>query len=342
MIRKYAWNVLAHVGLPAIFRRLNRDKLLILMYHAVVDENHSYERWTHVHAVQFAEQMRYLRQNYSVLPLSEVVHRMACGKEIPPYSAVVTFDDGFRNNYSVAFPILREHGVPASIFLTTGFIESGDLNWPDQVFITLRGAPAGHIDLADFGLGIIEIDSIESRDDATSRILVIAKQMRVEQKNQMLASIYHQVRGPGFVRPDFTDDFSPLTWEECRTMQASGLVEFGAHTVNHEILSQLPSNDLKYEIECSYRTILESLGLEKAAFAYPNGRPQDFDNRCKDVLAEIGATCALTTVDSLVGPRHADLLALQRVGIGSDTTPSFFALKCSGLHSAIRRLANRS
>lgn len=112
-------------------------------------------------------------------------------------------------------------------------------------------------------------------------------------------------------------------------MRKGGLVEFGAHSVHHEILSRLTPEEMATEVRTSCAALRRYLGIEKVMFAYPNGRQEDFNAQVKDELQGAGACCSVSTVSGL-NDHAADLFALKRVGVGADMTIESFKLKTSG------------
>src|SRR5436190_18184559 len=116
--------------------RLSR-RFQILAYHKVSPDNHPF--FEPVHPKRFEQQIRFLKKCFNVMPLGELVHRSQQG-DIPARAVAVTFDDGYEDNYGYAFPILKKYGVPATIFIATGMIETGNVLWHDRVFDAFRYA----------------------------------------------------------------------------------------------------------------------------------------------------------------------------------------------------------
>jgi hypothetical protein len=129
--------------------------------------------------------------------------------------------------------------------------------------------------------------------------------------------------------PAYLKDFLPLTWQQVSEMHDTGLIQFGGHTVNHEILSRLEPEAMRREIVDCCEEIKERLELDKITFSYPNGTREDFGEVNKVVLKELGVPCALSTIEQL-NRRDEDLFELGRIGIGADITPSRFRLLTSG------------
>ncbi|MCA8970192.1 MAG: polysaccharide deacetylase family protein [Planctomycetes bacterium] len=341
MARNLAWALAAKTGLPYLYRKRHEHDCVILMYHAVVDGPRSYTRWTHVTASDFRWQIRWIKQRYRILPLSEVVQAIRNGRALPSKTAVITFDDGFRNNYTTAWPILKAEGVPATIFVTTGYLDSRRMNWSDQLFLDLQAAAPGELDLSAHGLGQHPIGSDASRSAVCDLVRRHVKTLPSATKNTILADISRFADRPGRRAVAEAPDFEPLTWDECREMATSGIVDFGAHTITHEILSRLPREAMRNEIEESCRIVRERLGVQDVPFAYPNGGRDDFDDHCKAVVQGANATCALTTIEGLC-TRSSDVYALPRIGVGSDMTPSRFQVASSGIASGLKARLGRA
>src|SRR6185295_2112486 len=108
-----------------------------------------------VDAAAFDWQMECLSRCFRVLPLSEAVERLRQGT-LPGRAACVTFDDGYADNAEVALPILRRHGLCATFFVATGFLDGG-IMFNDRVIEAVRGAPGAQLDLTPLGLGRFDI-----------------------------------------------------------------------------------------------------------------------------------------------------------------------------------------
>jgi peptidoglycan/xylan/chitin deacetylase (PgdA/CDA1 family) len=147
-------------------------------------------------------------------------------------------------------------------------------------------------------------------------------------KDRLLADLVQRLSGGATVPTP--PDFLPLRWDEVRTMHASGQIDIGAHTVGHEILSQLDVRAQRWEIEESCRRVAAETDAPCRLFAYPNGRPSDFDRCSQEILAGAGVTGAVTTCERLVRAGD-DPLALPRILIGADVERDKFAVLTSGV-----------
>ncbi len=298
------------------------------MYHGITEGDIGV--WTQLSSARFEEQMRYISRHYHPIALYEAVAMLRKEKPIVPYSIVVTFDDGFRNNRTIAYPILRKYNIPATIFPTTSFVDkSGQYEgfiWTDYIYLMLLSTAETVLDMDDFGLGQLDICDQKKKYQVKEAICGALKRMPYQEKNRVIEAI--RARLNCSIDPQISDPFLSLGWEEMKEMAASGSVSFGAHTVTHEILTQLPDSVLRNEIVQSQETLESNLSGDVKYFAYPNGTAADFNESIKRIVAE-KYDCALTTIEGLnrVG---CDMYELKRVNIGNDMGLTEFKMTLSG------------
>jgi peptidoglycan/xylan/chitin deacetylase (PgdA/CDA1 family) len=236
-------------------------------------------------------------QGVEILSLDEAMARLAQA-DFRPF-VCLTFDDGYRDNYEVAFPVLRRHGAPAAIFLATGLIDQTSPMWWHPLELAFaarqRAAPAR------------ERAADARRHAGESRRLQAADAGERARLMRDLA-----LRDPGF-RP--ADAFGQtLDWAMIREMSASGLVTFGAHTVSHPLLATLSEQALTAEIEGARNRIAEMLGAPPRFFAYPYGQPDEVGDGAPRAVAEAGFAAAFTTTPAtLAGRTTGDPFRLPRI-----------------------------
>ena len=294
-------------------RRRNDDSFLILIYHRVAERRPFTLESTAPRA--FERQMRYLAGHFRVLPLAEIIERVRSGAPIPARSLAITFDDGYEDNYTHAFPVLRALGLPATVFLTTGWIDTDEVPWFDRVLhafgrstrdsIALPGEPAP-IPLGDGTvrerLAIRALYALMRVPDAERRIA----------QESLIAELAPEDRGPSKAM---------LRWPQIREMAAAGIT-FGAHTVTHPILSRLPEQDARRELADSKRRIEEETRSPVTLLAYPVGRRMDYSPAVLELARELGFTAAVTTTAGL-NVRADDLFLLKRIKPLASDVPSF-------------------
>lgn len=323
-------------GASAISRTLHANQLLIVMYHGILPERRPWDHWCQIPADEFRWQITHLKRHYEVLPLSEIVDRRFSDRPLPPKCAAITFDDGLRNNFEVAFPILRELNVPATMYLATGYIDTDALLWQDRLFAEIQSFDSMDLDLSSHHLGHHQWDNSNTRRRVFDTLLADLKKLPVEDKDRILADICRQTENAVLKNPT-RHDFQLMSWDNASEMLDSGLIEIGPHTVNHELLSRLTDDHVHSEIVNSHSAILENLGTSSPTFAFPNGTKSDYDHRVFAALNECGIPAAVTTVSGLNRPSQSTL-ELKRVGIGSDTERWQFRAEVSGMMDCLRQL----
>ena len=306
------------------------------MYHGITDRD--INCWTQLPEAVFKTQMRYISDHHRPKSLSDAAEILSGHILSPKYVIVVTFDDGFANNVSIAYPILEKYSIPATIFLTTSFIDKdpkfAGLLWTDYILALFRSTDLKQIDLSDLGLEIFNLDSLEKRHQAKDIVCGMLKKLNFEEKNRIVEKIGSRLGGKISARDQ--EIFRSLSWEDVSALSKEGFIDFGAHTVSHEILSRMPKETAEREIIDSKRYIEIKSGRSVKYFAYPNGRRADFNNETKAIVAEY-FECALTTIEGL-NSAGDDMYELKRVNIGNDLSMIEFKLLISGTIDFIRRI----
>jgi glycosyltransferase involved in cell wall biosynthesis/peptidoglycan/xylan/chitin deacetylase (PgdA/CDA1 family) len=331
-LRRIASRLIHATGIPALARRHHRHELTIINYHGV------YERppalppsWVMVSSRRFAEQMTWARSRYRFIPLSAAIDRLRSGEGFETPTACVTFDDGYRNNATVARPILEQLGIPATVFLAVGLMGRMTPHWTltlEQMLLASAGRP---LDLSRFGQP--RISAIPARPGELHIALKFwLYRLADEHRDAVLDEIRHQV---GF-NPSAHDwrDFEIMTFDEARSLAAGGLFEFGGHTFQHRVTSALGDAEARHEILGSNDAVRMELNVAPVAFAFPNGTPSDISARDRALLAEADlAGC--TSTDGLNHPA-AGVLNLRRFSVGNTTSIRELSRHTSGMVSDCR------
>jgi peptidoglycan/xylan/chitin deacetylase (PgdA/CDA1 family) len=310
-------------GLPTLGRTINRAKLLVLCYHGVASADDSESSWLQVPRAVFEEHMRYVAEHYDCVHLEEGLSKLSSGVLARP-TACVTFDDGYRNNLTEAYPVLERLGVPATVYLSTGLIGTGDTLWTTRLRLAFAQTVDRQLDLTSLQLGILRTPEA---DRLVETICHRLKATGSRERAAALAQIEAQL-----TPPQVPDAFRFMTWEEVATLARSGLVRIGGHTVNHEIVSRLDDHALRAEIIDSVGAITAHVAQPQRSrtFAYPNGTRGDFDHRAVDVLRECGITSAVTTIHGL-NSRATNAYEIRRIVIGGNDSFDSFLLQTAGI-----------
>lgn len=320
-------------GAPA--RRLQqraagpRPGLTILAYHRIgaPDPNGSADPSLYSATAEgFAWQLDFMQRHFSLLSFEEIVQRSRSGKSLPANAAVITFDDGYRDNYDLAYPLLRARGLSATIYLVTGLIGTTQRMWWDEAAALLAAAPAGEKTLPLLGQTRLKTGSDRAR--AVRKLRAALKALPHERRARALEELRRSVGSPQN-RPA---DREYMNWDEVSEMRRGGIV-FGAHTHTHPILTQVPLQTAEVEILRSQQAIDQVISQPCRLFAYPNGGRGQFNAQTRAVLAAHRFDAAVTLVrgSNQPGQPGFDWLELRRVYIGGGDDRAVFAVKVSGL-----------
>lgn len=294
-----------------------RKRAVVLMYHRVIAPDERDATFSHpgilVDARTFEQHLRLLRRHFRVLAVEEFARCMERGEPFPARSCLVTFDDGWIDNYTRAFPLLKRYDVPAVIFLPCGYVGTGRRFWQETLVHALyraledRQVRAHRRLLEEAGLR-----EPYPQGDAQTKVVLVeivgrlksaepeARRSLLDQASAILAS----------ESPSACDLDTFLSWDQVREMAAGG-ISFGSHTTEHELLTQLPDDRVRAELAGSKQTIEQALGRPVVAFAYPNG---DHDARTCRAVAENGYALAFTTQPGYVDVRD-DRHRIRRINI---------------------------
>ena len=276
----------------------------VMLYHRVCpSERQSFPDYQSLSLEAFEKQMEYFSRNYEILSLDKLIEFFEVGRSLPKKSLVITFDDGYKDNFLYAYPILERHNIPATIFLVTGHVDSDDMFWWDRVSYAIHHTSIKRMDLDDLGSFWLRTErdkSIVARA-INARLTLLSDDRRTVLLEKLLELCQVETRGLGRKLI--------LTWDEVREMDGKEIT-FGAHSVSHPSLSTIPVEQARAEIVQSKKKIEEKLGKEVTAFCYPFGH-YNAESIC--LVKENGFKCAVAVNPyKLVGPRD-NVYCLPRI-----------------------------
>ncbi len=312
-----------------------RPALTILNYHRVQEPEQVVgldSRMVSATPEGFEWQMAYLQQHFELLAPEEIALRLSHGHDLPPNAALVTFDDGYRDNFDVAYPILQRHSIPAVIFLITGLVGTTERMWWDEVAALVSATKVEQAVVP--GAGELRFHTMIERAQSRERLRRLLKSQLEEHRQETLNTLREKLDG---VPAAFLGERLFVTWDEVREMRWGG-ISFGAHTHTHPILTHMPEDRAAWEVAVSKQIVERELGQEVPWFAYPNGRRGDFNLRTRRLVERSGFDLGLTLMHGANPPNDMDRLALHRMYIGTDDRQVFVA-KVSG---ALERLILQS
>jgi CelD/BcsL family acetyltransferase involved in cellulose biosynthesis/peptidoglycan/xylan/chitin deacetylase (PgdA/CDA1 family) len=287
-------------------RRLRRREVpvcQIFIFHRVNDDFDPFLASVPVEA--FRRQMEFLKKHFPVLSMDEIA-RGAFPQTGEKYCVAITFDDGYRDNFSCAFPVLKNLGMPASIFLTTGCVESGEMPWYDQISWAFKLTVQPHAALNSLGGPDFSLEDRKQRLQAMGKTLTWLRGLGEEERIRAIPQTLETLHVPVHLKVP-----NPmLAWDEIRQM-AKHNISFGAHTVSHPALARVSDDCLEAEIVGSKNKIEEKLQLPVRHFAYPFGQPADIGPKAKSAVQRAGFSTAVTTSWGFNRPGE-DLFELKR------------------------------
>jgi peptidoglycan/xylan/chitin deacetylase (PgdA/CDA1 family) len=242
-----------------------------------------------VDAERFDRLCSWLRQWCNVLPLDSAVAALREDR-LPARAAAITFDDGYADNHDVALPILRRHGLRATFFVATGFLDGGRM-WNDTLVESVRCARSAVLDVSAAGLAGLDrlpLNGVAQRRSAIDALIRACRYLPFAKRDAAVAAI---ARSSSQSLP--TDLM--MTRHQVQALHAAGM-QIGGHTVMHPILTRLPLAEARREMTTG-KTHLEAIVQAPVTlFAYPNGRPgEDFAADHVRLAEELGFEAAVTT-----------------------------------------------
>ena len=290
---------------------------LILAYHRILaeDDEAPFERAIYSATTAGLDaQMRFLSKHFEVVP-AEVI---ASDADRRGRRVVVTFDDGYRDNHEYAFPILREHGIPAAFFLATGFLDRPRVPWWDELAWMVNRSeraafepgpwPAERLSLEDPGL-------------ASGALARTFKSLPADRTEAFLDHCA-EATGAGRIAESEADGLW-MSWEMAAELRDAGM-DVGGHSANHPVLGRATPEAQAREIdECAQR-LAQELGIPMRLFAYPVGLRESFDLSTRTILADAGVELAFSLYGGYLRPGRLDRLDVPRASVGLETNQHAF------------------
>jgi len=330
-VKELALKIIDIVGLYALFNRYTRNTGTVFMLHSIIPAQHKGHGVSTDLLRRFFDFLKKAR--YQVWPLADYCRALREHEDTHKV-VVFTVDDGYRDFYLNAFPIFREYGYSATIFITSDFIERRLFFWWDTIEYVVSQTTRDSIDLGFMGGETVLLGAAGTRNDVISRITKYCKQLPNDDKLTLIDNLVKTLN------VDISDQpggrYAPLTWDEIHEMQAAG-IDFHPHTKTHPIIARVPRAQKVEEVTVPKQVIEERLGTKADIFCYPNGQWDDFDEETIEVLKAAGYQAAVTGVEGFDDTRaDNDMFRLRRFAIPDRMM--WFKQYVSGLEAFKRRL----
>lgn len=308
--------LLSRLGILRLMIRRQRGHLPVLAYHRILDDDLDPAQLADpglfsATASNFDAQMALVARHFNVITLA----RLLDPEPLPPRPLVITFDDGYEDNYRIAYPILRKHGLSGVFFVTTGFIDDGQPLWFDQVAILLnqRTLPQSlHI------AGRRLLPHALPRRQLVQQVLAHLKALTAEARATEIAALEKQTGTPP-IAPG-----APMTWPQLKHMADNGM-EIGSHSRSHSVLANEAPATIDAELAESRQQICDQLQRTCTSVAYPVGGTSAVNAQVISAAHACGYSIGCTYLSGINRLPLRDPLALTRVHVELDVTLAQFS-----------------
>ena len=310
--------------------------ILILRYHRIFDDNDQ-ERFYKlgINKTNFDKQMHYLKRNYHILRMEEAVRILEDNEAILPGYIVITFDDGYKDNWLNAYPVLVKYNIPAAIYLTTEYIGTSRLLPWDRLRYIVSHSELPQIKIPMFKSKTFDISTHRRRVESFYQLKACLKEVDEEVKNQIINDLETQLVN-GYPEESKRDMF--LSWDDVKKMSENN-ISFGGHTLTHPLMTRVSLEEARTQINKSKQDIEARLDSQVTTFAYPGGV---FNEEIKAIVQQSGYKSACSTVLG-TNNHNADLYALKRKGVSDGVSTgltgkfskALFAVEVSGIFDKI-------
>jgi len=316
-------------GAAFLVYSISKNGAIVLTYHRV--NNTSYDPSITVSVKNFEKQIEYLAKRRRVVSLEDLITYIQNGIGFPKGSVVITFDDGYRDNYTNAYPILKKYNMPFTIFLTTDYIGSDKLIWYDELRYKIKESNCDYFELKTNNSERYNIGNKKGKSETFVDLLRLLIDSSEEKRKALLLELDDELRVkvPKRIARD-----TMLSLEDIKEMSVENQVSFGAHTCSHCRLTSVSLEDAKEEIVGSKLKIEKEIGKEIKLFSYPYG---GYNERIKQILEENGFDCAVT-INYGNNALESDFFELKRIGVNDSFWLFKYNLMCVEVEERLRNI----
>lgn len=285
-LRKSMIQVLGPIGLYQATKYVTKIHPRILMYHRFSNEIEHGK----VCKDTFEQQIIELKDNFNIMPLTYISSRLSENKSIPDNTIIITIDDGYSDFYHYAYPVLLKYDVPATIYITTDFIDGRIWLWPDKISHILKQTECDHIYVDKLNYKF-PLAGETDRNNAWQNLITYCNNLTQDDRSNFIDQIAHEL--------DITVDnyppseFAAMNWTMTKEIANNG-IDIGAHTKSHPILSREDKDKVDEEISGCKSKIESVIHKPVDNFCYPNGLAMDYTEQVKNIVIKSGYKSAVT------------------------------------------------
>jgi peptidoglycan/xylan/chitin deacetylase (PgdA/CDA1 family) len=258
----------------------------------------------------FEEQLRFVKKRFNVINFNDLSDLLSSAENVPDNALVITFDDGYADNYDIAFKILKSFGLTATMFVSTSFVDSGQPLWFDKSAYIIKAVSEGTISF-DSGRYKFEVTD-ENREEIIGSVRDLFVSHSNEDRLRWLGELENQ--SGVSIKPEHTELVKSLNWDKIREMSDGG-IEIGSHTVTHPYLTKLTNEAMRFELSESKRAIEENTGKQVKSVAYPAGA---FDRRVQECAKDCGYEFGISYKHEVTKLMEDNTFAIPRIHVETD------------------------
>jgi peptidoglycan/xylan/chitin deacetylase (PgdA/CDA1 family) len=326
--KAYLAQAMSRTGVSPLMAALRMSMLTevtILAYHRVLDnwseKNFPFDpELISASTNEFRWQMKYVRDRYTPITFETLGAHLEGKNTLPSKPLIVTFDDGFDDNYIHAFPILRELELQATFFISTGYIGQSRTFWFDWLhYLVKRYLPVRTIHFCELELPQTRVP--KQIEDQIGSVLAYAKRLPDIKLRSALVALEKMI-GIEYPQSGFPESL-PLNWEQVREMSANGQ-EFGSHSASHPVLTNLTPDMLQVELTDSKARLEEEIQRPISAMSYPDGNSLAFNDDVVDAVRNAGYQFGASYLAGTNNLNRLHHFRLKRLHVERDTTREDF------------------
>ena len=268
----------------------------------------------------FREQVGIVKRRCSLMRFDELIDRLDRGQSLPRRAALITFDDGYDDNYRIAWPILRDAGVSAMFFVSTGHIESGRPYAYDWLMHMVCVTRADRLQLPELEIDLALPETLHGRRTIASELLDRVKTLDADAQQALIARLQREWSLPADMGHP---DCRPMTWSQLREMRDGGM-EIGSHGVDHRMLAKMPPAAMREELVASKRAIERELGGEAQVISYPVGGSDAYDAAVIEAVRDAGYRLGCSYRAGPERMRQDSRYELRRIPVERDVCRDWF------------------
>ena len=318
-------NLFGIAGILIWLRRLFKKEIVILAYHRILDTDKEIEYLFDENLISadsdtFQWQVEFLKKHYDVISFEELSERLSGRKKITGKELLITFDDGFSDNYSNAFRILNSVDIPATFYISTSYMNSKKTFWFNEVVHSIKTA-----ENLSFTLNGDRYNFHLTQENRKKSIDIVLNQLKKISNAERIEAIESLYRDLEFNADNIPASERPMTWKNISEM-ASNNMEIGSHSMSHPILSKLTDTEMEYEIVNSKQTIESVTGKKCRSIAYPVGGHDTFTDKVQQASKLAGYEFGLSYISGNNQVEKLNTYSLNRLHIERYTNHEEFKL----------------